>query len=205
MAQSYPASSGLEDCWSKKTEALKESGGVIEKDFELAVLRRHVHLNKADCQESERTFWGTPARDTLCGGHRAGLWMCPSGVMWGQLWEYGAMPSYMLPGHCTTKERSLFAFLSFTKSILPVCSCIASLLFAGNIILLASLDFNPTVRIAVICSWVWSGWDENQLLQVWGHGKLLVNGGFPPAVLYGSELFPLVKELKYLRVLFTSG
>lgn len=60
------------------------------------------------------------------------------GVIWGQLWEYGAMLSYMLSGHCTNKERALSVFLSFTKNILPVCSCIASLLFANNVICLAS-------------------------------------------------------------------
>ncbi|KAI3361882.1 hypothetical protein L3Q82_002204 [Scortum barcoo] len=79
---------------------------------------------------------------------------------------------------------------------------ISSLLFADDVVLMASSgqDLQHVLeRFAAECE---AGWDENQHLQIRGHGSRPEKGGCPLQV--GGEVLPQVEEFKYLGVLFTS-
>lgn len=66
----------------------------------------------------------------------------------------------------------------------------------------AGFTSSPLMCTAVVCSWVWSNWDENEHLQDWGLDSWPENWGLCLWVV--GETLPRMEELKFLRALFTS-
>lgn len=126
------------------------------------------------------------------------------GILWGTLqavvgysipvrmqWELCSHPHYLVErflGGCWTLSLSWTVALSLwscswfswtgfrgvarTRS---VSGCGAS---AFSQMIWFSWPLRLTAHPGEVRSWVWCGWDEDQHLEVWGHGSLLENNGF---------------------------
>ena len=68
--------------------------------------------------------------------------------------------------------------------------------------LVGSFQPGPPACPGVVCSWVWSGWDENQHLK--SEAMVLNRKNVACSLWVGGELLPQGEEFKYLGVLFTS-